>query len=375
LALLAPRLRRFGWNPVIYCLTRPGELASQVAQAGIQVIPPPFAFAPKEGWRLVRTLKMLLSTLKLLWVMISTRPQIAHFFLPAAYLIGAPLSLLARVPTRVMSRRSLNRYQESHRILAGLERRLHRRMTAVLGNSRQVVKELVEVEHCPPERVALIYNGIDVSAFETERPPTVVNERNGERPLVLITVANLIRYKGHSDLVAALGGVAEALTSRWSLLCVGRNYGIGACLKEQARALGIEENVKLLGARPDIASLLAAADIGVLSSHEEGFANSILEGMAAGLPMIVTDVGGNAEAVVHGVTGLVVPPRNATALGAAILELALDAGLRRTMGSAGRERVEKYFGIDRCVTNYARLYAGLLRGERPAEIGLETPLT
>ena len=140
-------------------------------------------------------------------------------------------------------------------------------------------------------------------------------------------------------------------------------------------ALGIEDNIKLLGARSDIVSLLAAADLGVLSSHEEGFANSILEGMAAGLPMIVTDVGGNAEAVVNGVTGLVVPPRNANALGAAILKLALDAELRRTMGRAGRERVAKYFGIDRCVANYAHLYAGLGRGERPAAIvGLDPPL-
>src|SRR4029079_17142928 len=100
--------------------------------------------------------------------------------------------------------------------------------------------------------------------------------------------------------------------------------------------LGIEENIKLLGARTDIAALLAAADIGVLASHEEGFANSILEGMASGLPMIVTDVGGNAEAVVNGVTGLVVPPRDARALGSAILKLALDPEFLRTMGDAGR---------------------------------------
>jgi glycosyltransferase involved in cell wall biosynthesis len=377
LALLAPRLKRLGWNPVIYCLTQPGQQASQVASAGVPVIPPPFAFTPKVDWLPLRASKMLLSALKLLWIMISTRPQVAHFFLPGAYLIGGPLSLVARVPTRVMSRRSLNRYQSGHAFLGRCELRLHRDMTAILGNSRSVVGELIDDEGCPPERVALVYNGIDITAFEAERPrpPTAPNESNSERPCVLITVANLIPYKGHSDLLAALGEVANALPPKWSLLCVGRDDGIGAGLKKQAQALGIEDNVKLLGARSDIASLLAAADLGLLSSHEEGFANSILEGMAAGLPMIVTDVGGNAEAVVDGVTGLVVPPRNASALGAAILKLALDAELRRTMGRAGRERVEKYFGIDRCVANYARLYAGLGRGERPAAIvGLDPPL-
>ena len=375
LALIAPRLRRLGWNPAIYCLTQPGQHANQVTQAGVQIIPPPLTFAPEQGWFLVRSLKMLLSALKLFWIMVRTRPQVAHFFLPAAYLIGGPLSLVAGLPTRVMSRRSLNRYQARHPFLSRCERRLHRRMTAILGNSQHVVRELIDQEGCPRERVALIYNGIDVSAFAAERPPTGMREHKGERPLVLITIANLIPYKGHSDLIAALGQVAHALPPQWSLVCVGRDDGIGGRLKQQARAVGIEENIKLLDARNDIAELLAAADIGVLASHEEGFANSILEGMAAGLPMIVTDVGGNAEAVVNGVTGLVVPSRDANALGAAMLKLALDSGLRSAMGSAGRERVEKYFGIDRCVTNYARLYAGLMRGESPADIaGLDTAL-
>ena len=239
-------------------------------------------------------------------------------------------------------------------------------MTAILGNSQRVVQELIAEGGCPPSRVALIYNGIDASAFATERPP--IEARKDARPLVLITVANLIPYKGHSDLVAALGELDRSLPRPWSLVCVGRDDGIGARLKQQARAFGIEQNVKLLGARADIAALLAAADIGILASHEEGFANSILEGMAAGLPMVVTDVGGNAEAVIDGLTGLVVPPRDPSALGAAILKLALDGDLRRTMGDAGRERVEKYFSIDRCVANYARLYAGLSKGKCPADI-------
>ena len=377
LALLAPRLKRFGWNPAIYCLTQPGQQASQLAQAGVYIIPPPFAFAPKDGWLPVRSSKILLSALKLFWIMIRTRPQVTHFFLPGAYLIGGPLALVARVPRCVMSRRSLNCYQKNHAIMAFVERWLHRRMTAVLGNSRRVVQELVELEHCPSDRVALIYNGIDVSAFDTRRqaPSTIESEPISDQPVALITVANLIAYKGHGDLIDALAGIADSLPPKWSILFVGHDQGIGTRLMKQVRILGLEENVKFLGSRSDVVSLLAAADIGVLCSHEEGFSNSILEGMAAGLPMIVTDVGGNAEAVIHGVTGLVVPPRNAKALGAAILELALDADLRRAMGEAGRERVEKCFGIDRCVTNYARLYAGLVRGELPAEIELEaTPV-
>ena len=374
LALLVPRLRRLGWKPAVYCLTRPGQQANLIEQAGVQVISPPFAFAPNQERFPVRFFKGLLSALKLLWVMISTRPQVAHFFLPGAYLIGAPLSLLSRVPMRVMSRRGLNRYQENRMVLAWFERRLHRRMTAILGNSQRVVQELVEIEQCPPDRVMLIYNGVDVSAFETERPPrpTAEEEPSDNRPIVFITVANLIPYKGHSDLIEALAQIAPALPSQWSILFVGHDDGIGPGLKEQAQSLGIDMNVKFLGARADVASLLASADVGLLCSHEEGFANFILEGMAASLPMIVTDVGGNREAVVHRVTGLVVPPRDVKAIGAAILDLAIDADKRRAMGIAGHNRVKQHFSIDCCATRYARFYVGLQRGWLPTKIAAES---
>jgi glycosyltransferase involved in cell wall biosynthesis len=366
LALLAPRLKRMGWEPVIYCLARPGEQASEVGQAGVPVLSGPFPIISGQGWLATRGLKLALSTLKLLWVMLTARPQIAHFFLPAAYLLGAPSALLVRIPIRIMSRRSLNDYQAAHPMFRTCELRLHKHMTAILGNARSIVRELIEDEHCPADRVALIYNGIDTSPFAKQREP--------HDELVLITVANLIAYKGHAHLLAALGQIASALPPRWSLLCVGRDDGIGFALAQQARDVGISDKVKLLGARTDIPALLAGADVGVLVPHlNEGFSNSILEGMAASLPMVVTDVGGNAEAVIDGVTGLVVPPHDAHALGNAILKLAQDARLRQSMGEAGRKRVERYFTIDRCVVNYARLYAGLLQGKSPAAIaGLDT---
>jgi glycosyltransferase involved in cell wall biosynthesis len=366
LALLVPRLKRMGWEPVIYCLSRPGEQATEVQQAGVQVISAPFPIVSGQGWIATRALKLGFSTLKLLWLMLSARPQIAHFFLPVAYLLGAPLALLARIPIRIMSRRSLNDYQAAHPLFRTCELRLHKHMTAILGNARSIVSELIEDEHCPADRVALIYNGIDTSAFAKRREP--------HEGLVLITVANLIAYKGHAHLLAALGQIASALPPRWSLLCVGRDDGIGAALTQQTRDLGIGDKVMLLGVRRDIPALLAGADIGILVPHQnEGFSNSILEGMAASLPMVVTDVGGNAEAVLDGITGLVVPARDADTLGSAISKLVQDSRLRQSIGEAGCKRVERYFTIDRCVANYARLYAGLLQGKLPADIaGLDT---
>ena len=90
--------------------------------------------------------------------------------------------------------------------------------------------------------------------------------------------------------------------------------------------------------------------------------------MAASLPMVVTDVGGNSEAVIHKRTGLVVPARNPALLGEAILSLVKDPRSRRKFGNSGRKRAKEHFDIEACVANYARCYEALLRGERVSNI-------
>jgi glycosyltransferase involved in cell wall biosynthesis len=185
---------------------------------------------------------------------------------------------------------------------------------------------------------------------------------------VLVIVANLIPYKGHLDLIEALGRIAGRMPPDWQLLAVGRDEGVGAAIRSRADALGIAVHVSLLGVRSDIPDLLNASDVAILASHQEGFSNAVIEGMQAGLPMIVTDVGGNAEAVVDGETGFVVAPRDPDALADAILRLAYDGELRRCFGDAGRRRVEAHFSLDACVEAYDALYCGLLAGKTPSEI-------
>jgi glycosyltransferase involved in cell wall biosynthesis len=368
LALISPRLRKLGWRVCVFCLTHEGTQAAELKAEGVEIIGPPLGSV--QGRRSIGALRLALSSFKLLAIMVRRRPAIVHFFLPASYVIGAPLAILTRIPTRIMSRRSLNLYQQDHPIVGAIERRLHRRMSAILGNSRQVVRELLDLEGCPPDRVGLIYNGIDVSCFEAAALGRSQSEssRPNTSSLVLIINANLIPYKGHADLFSALSMIADRLPPDWQLLCIGCDYGVGAKLREQIRELKLGDHIRFLGQRRDVASLLSSADIGLLCSQEEGFANAVLEGMAAGLPMIVTDVGGNAEAVVHGETGLIVPPRDPVTLAQAILELAGDAQSRHALGKAGLDRVKSHFTIDRCVSDYDRLYQGLLRGKLPAQL-------
>lgn len=366
LSLIAPGLRERGWNPVVFCLWRRGQLASALEEAGIEVIGGP-GFSNERWFGLKRVTTLTRSLAQLTAIILRRKPQIIHFYLPLAYMLGAPIAILYRIPIKVMSRRSLNLYQRKHLAVREIEHWLHKHMTALLANSRRVADELIQQEGCAPENVGLIYNGTDLSTLATaKRPYSTLDVPASE--LTLLVVANLIPYKGHADLLSALGQVALEMPQPWQLICVGRDQGHGLQLRDQVTKLGLEKNIHFLGERNDIPQLLKAANIGILSSHEEGFSNAVIEGMAAALPMIVTDVGGNAEAVQNGITGLVVPPHNPTALGHAVLQLASDPDLRARMGAKARERAEQQFSLQSCVLKYDRLYRGLLNGQKLAQI-------
>jgi glycosyltransferase involved in cell wall biosynthesis len=232
-------------------------------------------------------------------------------------------------------------------------------MDTVVGNSRAVIRELSS-EGIPRSKIQLIYNGIETSTAFPERSEARRALGIAPEALVGVVIANLIPYKGHSDLIEGLASVAQSFPSGWRVLCAGRDEGLQSKLENLAEARGITANIQFLGERGDVSTLLAAADYGVLNSWEEGFSNVILEAMSAGLPMVVTDVGGNPEAVLDQETGLLVPPRDPVALGKAVLNLAQDPDLRRRFGAAARLRVRREFSIERCVEAHESLYCELL---------------
>lgn len=256
-------------------------------------------------------------------------------------------------------------HSDHHAIARGMvwvERWLHPRMNAVLGNSKAVVRELKE-EGVQRDHLGLLYNGVDLAHFKSLPSRSSVRKDLGinERALFIVCVANLIPYKGHADLIDALGEIRMELPSDWVIAMVGRDSGIGFELSLLAEKNGIAEHVLWLGEREDATAIYSAAEIGVLSSHEEGFSNSVLEGMAAGVAMVVTDVGGNGEAVINGECGIVVSAQNPSALGKAMLTLIKDPNLRARMARAGHQRVVDQFSLEICVAQYAGLYRALMR--------------
>jgi glycosyltransferase involved in cell wall biosynthesis len=366
LARVLPELRKRGIDISLFVLERGGSLEQQLTHEGVSVAGP--ARRGSRFFNAVSAGRQLRNYVR------QVRPDILHFFLAEPYLVGS-IATWDAAATRIMSRRSLALYQRKHPMLALLERRLHRRSSVLLGNSTAVVEDLIR-ESGEQRRVGLIHNGIDVARRTTPEERAAIRTQIG-MPLdgfLLVIVANLIPYKGHADLFAALGQIRDRLPQPWRLMIIGRDQGIAARLRRDAADLGIADNLIWLDERTDAERLLAGADVAVITSHEEGFSNSLLEAMGRGIPVVATAIGGNLDAVVQGQSGILVPVAAPAALAGSIIELSNDVALRTRLGEGGRERVERFFSLDACVRRYVNLYRGTTRLPREsAQSVIESP--
>lgn len=236
---------------------------------------------------------------------------------------------------------------------------MRRMPDAVMAVSKQVETHCVGVDGVPAERVKTVYNGLDLAGWDGSRNRGV---RNGT--IRVVTVGNIRRVKGHDVLVRAAALVRRAAPQV--------EFGVAGAVLEDGymRELegliaenGLTEAWEFSGGLKDLRRYMGEADLFVLPSRSEGFSNAIIEAMAAGLPVVATDVGGNAEAVEEGVTGYVVAAEDPVALSAAILRLVEDPALARLMGAAGREAVGKRFTTEAMLNGVAGLYRELLERE------------
>jgi len=306
----------------------------------------------KAPWKLIR------AEWRLLMTVLRLKPIVVHSFLPLVTLMGALAGRMARVPLVITSRRALGKHQERYIILRPFDLLASLLSHRVTVNSQAVWKDALERDHIDLKKLVLIHNGVDVHKFNLARHfRKEVRQKLGIKPQerVIIVIANLIPYKGHKDLLEAAQKVLKKIPQTVFLL-VGEDRGIGRDLKKMAIDLGIASRVQFLGLRHDISSLMVASDLSVLSSHEEGFSNVILESMAAGLSIVATNVGGNPEAIEDGVTGWLVPPGNPVTMAEKIIDLLSDPQRAKSWGNQGRKRVEKIFTIERMVEEHVKLY-------------------
>lgn len=209
-----------------------------------------------------------------------------------------------------------------------------------------------------PGRMQVIWNGIDPGD-----PPTPAARAAGRDALgvgsdawVVGTVARLDPVKDLGTLVAA---AAEAARVRPSLcLAIVGDGPERVALETAAHALGVAARIRFLGHRDDARALVAGMDVFANSSTSEGISLTLLEAMAAELPVVATRVGGTPEVVVDGETGRLAPARDPEALSAALLDVATDSARARSWGAAGRARLLQHFTIAEMVRRYVAVYGG-----------------
>ncbi|MFI4859072.1 MAG: glycosyltransferase [Phycisphaerales bacterium JB063] len=288
----------------------------------------------------------------------------AHQYTPFFYAsAGRGLALRRRVPIlftehgrHTPDRRSTKRVLANKLLLAKGDR-----VTAVSGFIRQA---LIDNEAIPADRVQTLYNGIDPGPTRSaqERVADRVAARAAlglemEVPIV-VQAARFHPVKDHATALRAWQQVhAELPEARLVLLGDGP---LRDELEALAHELGIEEAVHFMGQVPDVRALLPGADVAMLSSLSEGLSVTLLEAMAAGLPIVATAVGGNPELVADEATGLLAPRGDAERLASHLLALLGDATRRAALGKAGRSRLLQRFTAEQMHAGYARYYEALL---------------
>jgi glycosyltransferase involved in cell wall biosynthesis len=284
----------------------------------------------------------------------SERVQIVQTFFESSDLWAGFVTKAMSDARLIWSRRDMGILRAPKHRLA--YRLMARMPDAVFAVSDQVRRHCVEVDRIDPQRAFTIYNGIDLSIW-----PPVTRAAIHSKEITISTVGNIRRIKGHDVLVRAAARVVE-LHPQVQFKVAGDvlEPQYFAELLQLVGGLGLTSNFHFVGGKSDLTEFLIGTDIFVLPSRSEGFSNAVIEAMATSLPVVATDVGGNAEAVIDGVNGYIVGANDVDTLFQAIEKLIAEPTNAIAMGVAGRDLVIEKFTIDAMMTSVAARYRELL---------------
>jgi len=269
-----------------------------------------------------------------------------------ANIFGLPAAAFAGVPVRIGNRRELNPDKTVAQI--AVQRAAYGCAHAVVANSRAAADRLAS-ERVPAKRVHVVPNGIDPADYQPREHDGPIRR--------IVTVANLRPEKAHDVLIEAAALVLKRYPDA-EFVCAGGGPR-RAALESLARMRGVADRIRFPGHCEDIPRLLAESDLFVLPSRSEAFPNSVLEAMAAGLPIVATRAGGITELIEHQRTGVLVPPDDVRALAFAILDLVQWRDHATELGRAARRVVETRYSYRRMVEQFERLYAEQLAVRAP----------
>lgn len=331
-------------------LSLDGPLRASVENLDLPDIPV-FPLTSFYDLNAVRQLRALVTYLR------KHKIQVIHTHDFYTNVFGMAAGSLARVPVRIASMRETAGMRTKSQRQA--QRLAYKLASHIVGNSKAVRARLME-DGVESDKITVLYNGLDLERLTTKLSRTEVLGRFGLEDSSFVTIIANMRHdvKDYPMFLKAAAMISEKVPAA-NFLLAGEGE-LTDSLKSLAAELGIAGKTHFLGRCEQVAELLSISSVCVLSSKAEGFSNSILEYMAAGRPVVATDVGGAKEAVAEGVTGYLVKSGDAKKMADRIAELLVDEEKIRRFGEAGRRVVESKFSTDSQLRNVEGLYNRLL---------------
>jgi glycosyltransferase involved in cell wall biosynthesis len=343
LVQIVTRLDRQHWTPRVYCLAGRGELVAVLESADIEVE----CLNARSKWdagvvgRLAAGLRQF-------------RPDLLQTFLFHANLVGRLAARRAGVPVVVSGVRVC---EHDARWRIRLDRWTNRLVSHNVCVSTAIADAYRQLG-IPDEKLSVIPNGVDVAAFESAVPTDLSPFGIPAGSRVLLAIGRLHPQKGFDLLIDAVGPVLEAHADV-HLLIIGEGPQ-RAVLEQKIAATPHGSRIHLVGRQDDVAGLLRACTLFVLSSRWEGMPNVLLEALAAGVAVVATDVEGVRDVIADGVSGVITERESSVELGTAIGRLLIDPDLAARLAAAGQQHVRSEFTWERVARQYTQLWSGLL---------------
>jgi len=344
---LVSGLDRAEFSPVICSSQYGGTLKSEIESTGVPVFE--VYNAPGKDFRFFFKLYRFFKSLGI---------EIVHAH-------NGYMWLYSTIPARLAGARVVYTEHSVHenpsRLFLLWSKLMERLTDKIVVPSKHVRNLLHRRQHVDTSGVKVIYNGVNISRidkkFDADAKRSELNISPGVK--IIGIVARLVPVKNHECLIDAMEIIASRMY-KCHLLIIGdgprRTF-----LEKKVQDLGLGSIVSFMGNRKDVPELLKIMDLFVLCSNSEGFPVSILEAMAAGVPVVATNVGGVKEALADGLAGRLVSPANPKELADAMMEVLADPDTRRKFKEAARELINEYFSVDIMVRRYMDVYRWVLK--------------
>jgi glycosyltransferase involved in cell wall biosynthesis len=299
------------------------------------------------------------AVLRLRKIIRNFRPDVVHSHMVHANLLVRVTRVVCPMPVLIATAHNMTEGRRWTEIAY--------RITDSLGDLTTIVchaaaRRYVQVGSVPEKRLKVVFNGLPIKQFtsDPETRATTRQQLGVQNQFVWLAVGRFEPPKDYHNLVKAIARIP----SRRDVFLIAGDGALRSKIEKLACELNVSDRIRFLGIRQDVQALMTAADAYVMSSAWEGLPMVLLEASASGLPIVTTDVGGNGEIVLDGVSGFLVAAKNPGALAEAMLQTEqLSTESRCSLGLAGREHVAKHYGLPSVVHQWEQIYESLLRRE------------